>query len=553
MDAPGHAARGRAARRMLLAATLGILVQAGCSQSPSPALPAADLLLLGGTVYDGSGEAPRLLDVAVAGDRIVYVGTDAASRFRATRSLDATGKIVAPGFIDPHTHPDRYIRSDDAAARLNAPWLFQGVTTIFIGSDGSGAPDIAAQRDWFATHGVGTNLAMYVGFGAVRSRVLGQDAKPPTGQQLQQMRELVAGAMCEGAFGLSSGLFYAPQSFASTDEVVAVAREAGLRGGLYDTHQRDESSYGIGLLGSVREVLEIGRRAEIPVHISHIKALGVDVQGEAAAVIDLVEQARVSGQRVTADQYPWLASGTHLGAALLPRWAVDGGRKALLQRLQDAATQARIRAEMVDNLRRRGGADALLLTGSGWPWTGKTLAEAAREQGVDPIEAALRIISEGGERTGRQRAAASADSVASFNMRKDDVDLFMQQPWVITGSDGSNGHPRQYATFPEKYARYARQDHVIGVGDFIRSSTGLSADILGLEDTGYLREGYLADVVVFDPERFAPMADYVHPRELSRGVDYLLVNGRLAIADGKLTGTAAGRVRLHTPTPGTCP
>jgi N-acyl-D-aspartate/D-glutamate deacylase len=208
---------------------------------------------------------------------------------------------------------------------------------------------------------------------------------------------------------------------------------------------------------------------------------------------------------------------------------------------------------MVDNLRRRGGATALLLTGSGWPWTGRTLDEMAREWGVDPVEAALRIISEGGERTGSQRAAASADSIASFNMRKDDVDLFMQQPWVITGSDGSNGHPRQYATFPEKYARYAKRDHVISVGDFIHRSTGLSADILGLEDTGYLRKGYLADIVVFDPEHFAPMADYVHPRVLSRGVEYLLVNGRMAIADGELTGIAAGRVRLHPPTPGTCP
>lgn len=168
------------------------------------------------------------------------------------------------------------------------------------------------------------------------------------------------------------------------------------------------------------------------------------------------------------------------------------------------------------------------------------------------IRAALRIISEGGERTGKQRAAASADNVASFNMRKDDVDLFMR-PRVIAGSDGSSGHPRQYAAFPENYARHVRQDHVIGVGDSIHRSTGLSTDILGREETGHLREGYLADVLVFDPERFAPMADYVHPRELSRDVECLLPNGRLAIADGKLTGIAPGRVRLHTPTPGTCP
>lgn len=535
----------------MLALTAALL--AGCAPTQRPTLPMADTLLLGGMVYDGSEAPPRRADVAVLGDRIAYVGPDAAARFRARRSIDVHGRIVAPGFIDPHTHPDRYIRSDDAGERLNAPWLFQGVTTVFIGSDGSGSPDIARQRAWFDAHGVGTNLALYVGFGAVRSRVLGQDAAAPDAGQLQQMRTLVANAMCEGAFGLSTGLFYAPQSFASTDEVVAVAREAATRGGIYDTHQRDESSYGIGLLDSVREVLDIGRRAQMPVHFSHIKALGVDVQGEAAQVIALIEQARAAGQQVTADQYPWLASGTHMGAALLPRWAVDGGRKALLQRLEDDDVRARIRAEMVDNLRRRGGADSLLLTGAGWPWTGKPLADMAGEWNIDAVDAALRIIAEGGDRTGSRRAARSADQIASFNMKKDDVDLFMQQPWVITGSDGSNGHPRQYATFPEKYARYVRQDHVIDVDRFIRSSSGLSADILGLEDTGYLREGYFADIVVFDPERYAPMADYVHPRELSRGVDHLLVNGRLAITDGALTGIAAGRVRLHAPTPGTCP
>src|SRR5690606_18238282 len=430
------ARRGRGWQALALAAVL----LAGCAQPQRSTLPMADTLLLGGLVHDGSQAPPRQADVAIVGDRIAYVGPDAASRFRAKRSLDVHGRIVAPGFIDPHTHPDRYIRSDDAGERLNAPWLFQGVTTIFIGSDGSGSPDIARQRAWFAEHGVGTNLAMYVGFGAVRSRVLGQDAAAPDAGQLQQMRALVADAMCEGAFGLSTGLFYAPQSFASTDEVVAVAREAALRGGLYDTHQRDESSYGIGLLDSVREVLEIGRRADMPVHFSHIKALGVDVQGEAAQVIALVEQARAAGQQVTADQYPWLASGTHMGAALLPRWAVDGGRKALLQRLDDDEARARIRAEMVGNLRRRGGADSLLLTGAGWPWTGKTLAEAARDWGIDPIDAALRIIAEGGDRTGSRRAARSADQIASFNMKKEDVDLFMRQPWVITGSDGSSGH-----------------------------------------------------------------------------------------------------------------
>src|SRR5690606_24449113 len=216
-----------------------------------------------------------------------------------------------------------------------------------------------------------------VGLGPVRTRVLGHDARAPDADELGRMRTLVANAMCEGAFGLSAGLFYAPQSFASTDEVVALAREAAIRGGIYDTHQRDESSYSIGLMGSIEEVLEIGQRAGLPVHFAHIKALGTDVHGQAPTVIERIERARAEGQRVTADQYPWLASSTGLGAALLPRWSVDGGRPALFKRLDDPATAARIRAEMAGNLQRRGGAEAILMTGTGWPWSARTLQQFA--------------------------------------------------------------------------------------------------------------------------------------------------------------------------------
>jgi len=543
----------RASSRWLQVAWLGALaLQSGCAHQAAPNLPAADLLLRGGTVYDGSQAPPRVTDVVIAGERIVYIGDDALQRYHATRVLAVGGAIVAPGFIDPHTHADSYIRSDDPQARLNAPWLHQGVTTLFIGSDGLGTPDVADQAQWFQDHAVGTNLALLVGFGAVRERVLGDDAAAPTAAQLQQMRDLVAGAMCQGAFGLSSGLFYAPQSFASTDEVVAVAREAAIRGGLYDTHQRDESSYGLGLLGSTREVLEIGRRAAIPVHFSHIKALGMDVHGQAGEVIALIEQAQARGQRVSADQYPWLASGTSIGAALLPRWAVDGGRPALLAHLDDAASRQRIRDEMSLNLQRRGGAGAILMIGRGFEWTGKTLAEMAVAWNVDDVGAALRIIADGGLRGGAGASARGGERIASFNMRQDDVNLFMQQPWVITGSDGSNGHPRQYASFPKKYADYVVRDRVITLGEFIHRSTGLSADLMGLRDRGYLREGLQADVVVFDPQRYAPRADYLDPVQLSVGVDYLLVNGQLAIDAGQMTGVAAGRMLRHQAPAGTC-
>lgn len=504
----------------------------------------ANVLIQGGLVYTGEQSEPRVLDVVITGDTITYVGADAAARFTVARTIDAKGKIVAPGFIDPHTHPDTFIRSQDRAQRRNAPWLMQGVTTIAIGVDGGGTFEVAKQRAWFEERGVGTNLAPYVGFDPVRENILGEQARAPTADELSRMRQLVAQGMCEGAFGFSTGLFYAPQSFARTEEVVAVAHEAAIRGGLYDTHQRDESSYGIGLLDSTREAIDIGRQAGMPVHISHLKALGVDVHGKAKDLVSIIEAARATGLNVTANQYPFVASGSSLQASLLPRWSVEGGRAALLKRLNDVATMQRIQTEMRENLRRRGGADSLLFNSKGHPWSGKTLAATATLWKLDPVDAALRVI--------READDGNADAVTSFNMDAEDVKLLMRQPWVVTGSDGSDGHPRQYATFPEKYAKYAQREHVLTSDEFIRRSTGLTADILGLDRRGYLRPGYFADVVVLDPSAYRPRADYLHPNVLSEGVVYLWVNGTLAVDASKMTDALSGRVLSHVPTAGTC-
>jgi N-acyl-D-aspartate/D-glutamate deacylase len=526
-----------------------LMVMATGLQAASAAPEPADVVIRGGTLHDGSAGAPYVGDVAIKGDRIVYVGTGAP--MTAARTIDASGMIVTPGFIDPHTHADGFLRAPDAATRVNAAWLYQGVTSVMIGVDGSGTPDVGDDARKLTASGVGTNIVPFVGFGAVRQRVLGQAARAPDAADLARMQRLVAKAMCEGATGLSTGLFYAPQSFARPEEVIAVAREAAKRGGMYDTHQRDESSYSIGLLGSVREVLTIGREAGMPVHFAHIKALGVDLQGQAQAVINLIEAARAAGQAVTADQYPWLASGTSIDAALLPRWAVDGGDAALLQRLDDPAMLARIRADMAENMRRRGGAASLLLISEGFEWTGKTLENLAQVWKVDPRDAALRILRDSiaGRAAGRQ---GRGTGVASFNMAQADVDLLMQQPWVVTSSDGSDGHPRMFASFPEKYRRYVKERPVITRIDFIHRSTGRTADIYKLAGRGYLRTGYYADVAVIDPEKFMPRADYLKPRELSDGVTHLFVNGTAALADGKATGTLPGRVLLR-PTPAECP
>lgn len=499
----------------------------------------ADLVLRGGTIYTGDA-APFRGDVAIRGDRIVYVGPKAPGA--AAKTVDATGLIVAPGFIDPHAHVNDALASGDPAARLVLPFLTQGVTTAFIGVDGSGDPDVArtfgvtsagvpgavagleqSSRDF------GINFATYVGLGAVRAKIVGAADRAPTPAELGQMTALVDTAMCQGALGLSTGLFYAPQSFAKRDEVVTLAKAAAARGGVYDSHIRDESSYTIGLKGAVEEALTVGRDARIPVHIAHIKALGVDVHGQAPAIIAQIEAAQKAGQIVHADQYPWSASGTGLSAALLPRWAQDGGRAAMLKRFDDSAAMARMRPEMAENLRRRGGPASLLITSGPAGFEGKTLEQVAKDRAIDPVDAAILIL--------KQREAG----VASFNQDEADIAAFMKRPWVVTSSDASQGHPRYYASFARKYATYVKDKAVIDLGTFIRQSTATPARMFGLEGRGELKAGAFADVIAFDPAIFAPRADYARPTLFSTGMRFVTVNGALAIENGAPTGLAGGR------------
>lgn len=510
----------------------------------------ADVLITGGKVYDGSTAAPITGDVAITGDKIVYVGPKAP--MTAKRTIDAKGMVVSPGLIDAHTHADHFLEDSSKSERAVPAWVMQGVSTVFVGVDGAGPPDLKAKFAQYSNPGVGTNVVSYVGFGAIRKQVLGDSARAPTAAEAEKERQLVIQGMCEGAIGLSAGLFYAPQNFATTEEVIPLAKEAGLRGGIYDTHQRDESTYSIGLIGSTQEVLRIGREGHIPVHFSHIKALGHEVWGKSADVIKLINDARAQGQNVTANHYPWLASHTGLDAALVPRWASDGGAPAMLKRFDDPALMAKMRPEMVKNLDRRGGANTILLTsglrGEGGakdtpaPWTGKYLSDMAKTWKLDPIEAAIRIL----------RESKGHASIVSFNISEPDLENFMKQPWTVTSSDGSVGHPREYATFQTKYAVYVKQKHVIDEGFFIRHSTGLTADIFKLDRRGYLKPGYFADVLVFDPNRYVPKADYVHPALLSEGVQELFVNGVASVDNGKMTGSLSGRVLPHTPPAGTC-
>ena len=491
-----------------------------------------DVLLRGGTVVDGTGAPARRADVGVAGERVTFVGDAARARVAGRRTIDVTGLIVAPGFIDPHTHTLEDLSSPQR--RANENYLMQGVTTVVTNNDGGGTADIGATLDAWTRGGIGTNAALYVPQGAVRRRVMGMSSAAPTPAQLDSMRALVARGMADGALGLSTGLYYAPGSYASTDEVIALARVAARSGGIYDSHMRDESSYTIGLLGSIDEVLRIAREAAIPVHISHIKALGADVWGQSDSVVARIAAARAAGLNVTADQYPYLASGSGVGAALLPRWAEAGGRDSLRARIEDPATRSRLMAEMERNLVRRGGAASLLITGGrDSSIRGRTLADIASARGESPIDAALRIV------------LAGDAAVASFNMKESDLRTFMVQPWVMTGSDGSDGHPRKYGTFPRTLRHYVFDEHVLTLEQAVHRSSQLTAKTLQLPDRGTVQEGGFADLAVFDPATIADSATYVRPAILATGMRYVLVNGRMAVDSGRFTGELAGRALRH--------
>ncbi|MGI9173953.1 MAG: N-acyl-D-amino-acid deacylase family protein [Rhodothermales bacterium] len=502
---------------------------------PVAAQPAYDVLIRNGRVLDGSGNPWFYADVAILGARIAAVGD--LAKAEADTVIDATGIYVAPGFVDVHSHAAAGLATPELSHAR--PLLAQGITTVFVNPDGGGAVDLPKQRAELEKDGLGVNVAQFVPHGAVRDTVLGMADRTPTGEELARMKGFVEAGMEAGAFGLSSGPFYAPGSFAETDELVALAKVAARYGGVYQSHIRDESNYSVGLVVAVDEVIRVAREADLPGIVTHIKALGPPVWGFSTAIVRRIERARQEGIEVYADQYPYEASATGLASALLPRWAQAGGRDSLLSRIGDPDVRPRVLDAMAENLARRGGAERIQIRTYEPDTTiqGKTLAWVAGREGKTALETALALI-EGGYA-----------GIVSFNMDAADVQTFMQQPWTMTCSDGGlvpmgQGvpHPRNYGTFPRKIRTYVLEEHAIDLAAAIRSMTYLPASVMGLPDRGLLRSGTVADIVVFDLEQIQDRATFGEPHQLSEGIIHVFVGGRLALQDGRFTDVRNGRV-----------
>lgn len=521
-----------------------------------------DVLITGGTVLDGTGAPGRRADVAIAGDRIREVGPLPGAT--ATLTVDARGLAVAPGFVDMHSHADFVLPGLPTADSK----VHQGFTLEVVGNCGLSAAPLAAARrqaaidaaglvlpplswDWrgFGSYldrlregGTSVNVAALVGHGTVRILARGAGDGRPDADELRAMQAEVRRAVDEGALGVSSGLIYPPGVYADTDELVALARAAGEAGGFYASHIRGE---GDTLLEALGEAIAVGRRAGVPVQVSHLKAAGRRNWPKMARAIELIEAARAEGLDVAADMYPYPAGSTMLGA-LLPAWAHAGGRPALLGRLADPAARARMR-EALDGpgLAQDAGWDAIVLSACrAHPgYEGRTIAEIAAERRQAAADSVLDVLRE---------ADAEADMVL-FMMSEDNVALGLRQPWVMVGSDGEGRaaagpyasgkpHPRNYGTCPRILGRYVRDEGLLPLPEAVRKMTGLPAGKLGLRNRGLLRSGAFADVVVFDPGTVAEAATFAEPHRYPRGIPWVLVNGRPVIAEGRHTGARPGRV-----------
>ena len=525
-----------------------------------------DVVIRGGTIYDGSGGTPFGADVAIDGDRIRVIG---AVRERGRAEIDATGLAVTPGFINMLSWANESLLQDGRSQSD----IRQGVTLEVFGEGWSLGPlndtmrreqteqqgdikyditwtTLAEALDTIAARGISTNIASFVGAATVRIHELAHEDRRPTRGELDRMRALVEAAMRDGALGVGSALIYAPATYADTDELVALAEVAGRHGGMYISHMRSEGNR---LVEAVDEVIEIARRASLPAEIYHLKQAGRSNWTKLDAVVERITGARAEGLAITADMYPYEAGATGLSSCF-PPWAHEGGLRATLARLRDAEQRNRIRDEMArpgkdwENLYEAAGTpEGIVLVAFKnerlKPLTGRTLAEVAGERAADPRDVAMDLVLEDESRVGMVIFMASAE-----NLRRE-VGL----EWMSFGSDAgslapegvflkSQPHPRSYGTFARVLGRFVREERAAPLEDVVRRMTGFAAANLKLDGRGLLRPGYFADVVVFDPAAVTDHATYTEPHAYATGVAHVLVNGASVLRDGEHTGARPGRV-----------
>ncbi len=496
-----------------------------------------DVLITGGRIVDGTGAPWFRADLGIRGDRIQAIGILAEAR--AKLHLDARGLVVAPGFIDIHTHARRGIFHTPTAEN----YVRQGVTTLIEGQDGSSPLPLGEFLRQVAALPPAVNFGMLAGQGAIRERVMGRENRKATPDEIKRMKQLVREAMQDGAFGLSTGLFYVPGNYTPTEEIIELAREAGRFGGIHISHMRDEAA---GILESVRETIRIGEEGGLPTQLTHHKIIGVKNWGLSRETLRMVEEARARGVDVTIDQYPYTASSTGT-SALIPQWAQAGGRKAMIERLRDPALRAKIKAEVVSRiLEDRGGGhpqNVVLANCAFDPsLAGRNLAQLTEERGRQPTaENAADLLLEIEERGGCQAVYHA--------IGEEDIERILRSPFTMIASDGEipvfgqgSPHPRSYGTFARVLGYYVRDRRVLSLEEAVRKMSSLPAARLGLGDRGLLRPGMYADVVVFDPSTVRDRATFSRPHQYAEGFLHVLVNGRPVLRDGKMTDERPGRV-----------